>query len=118
MRASSNASKPHSYGEFFSESGRCTPSTAPSPIGATPTARPTRMNSRIGKYSLNILLGNRLPVTHLVARAPDGSGFRVLLVPTSRLELLRLFRPLAPQASVSTNFTTWAKNSGFELSSK
>src|SRR5688572_7683836 len=30
------------------------------------------------------------------------------LVPTSRLELLRLFRPLAPQASVSTNFTTWA----------
>src|SRR5213079_1948682 len=31
-----------------------------------------------------------------------------VLVPTSRLELLRLFRPLAPQASVSTNFTTWA----------
>src|SRR6185503_11362208 len=30
------------------------------------------------------------------------------LVPTSRLELLRLIRPLAPQASVSTNFTTWA----------
>src|ERR1043165_4073627 len=43
------------------------------------------MNSRIGKYSASIDL-----------------------VPTSRLELLRLFRPLAPQASVSTNFTTWA----------
>src|SRR5256885_16298600 len=43
------------------------------------------MNSRTGKYSASIDL-----------------------VPTSRLELLRLFRPLAPQASVSTNFTTWA----------
>src|SRR3954471_24350552 len=31
-----------------------------------------------------------------------------MLVPTSRLELLRLFRPPAPQAGVSTNFTTWA----------
>src|SRR6185295_13859892 len=50
------------------------------------------MNSRIGKYSASIGL-----------------------VPTSRLELLRLFRPLAPQASVSTNFTTWAN---FELSPK
>ena len=39
-------------------------------------------------------------------------------MPTSRLELLRLFRPLAPQASVSTNFTTWAMNSIRELSSK
>ena len=32
----------------------------------------------------------------------------LLLVPTSRLELLRRFRPPAPQAGVSTNFTTWA----------
>src|SRR5690606_24527839 len=31
------------------------------------------------------------------------------VVPTSRLELLRLFRPLAPQASASTNFATWAE---------
>ena len=37
------------------------------------------------------------------------SGPARVLVPTSRLELLRLFRPLAPQASVSTNFTTWAE---------
>src|SRR3954462_8867197 len=44
------------------------------------------MNSRIGKYSASIDV-----------------------VPTSRLELLRLFRPPAPQAGVSTNFTTWAK---------
>src|SRR3954466_6118872 len=58
-----------------------------------PTPRPTRMKSRIGKYSASIDL-----------------------VPTSRLELLRLFRPLAPQASVSTNFTTWARNP--KLSSK
>src|SRR5260221_945322 len=44
------------------------------------------MNSRIGKYSASMVL-----------------------VPTSRLELLRLFRPPAPQAGVSTNFTTWAR---------
>src|SRR6185295_15102588 len=31
------------------------------------------------------------------------------MVPTSRLELLRRFRPPAPQAGVSTNFTTWAR---------
>src|SRR5258708_34877013 len=86
MRASSNASKPHSYGECFSGSGRLGPSSLPSTIGATPTARPTRMKSRSGKYSASI----------------DS------VVPTSRLELLRLFRPPAPQAGASTNFATWA----------
>src|SRR4051812_12478511 len=62
-------------------------------MGATPIAMATAMNSRIGKYSASMVL-----------------------VPTSRLELLRLFRPPAPQAGVSTNFTTWAFNS--ELSPK
>src|SRR5258706_13189901 len=85
MRASSNASKPHSYGESFSGSGRFGASSLPRTIGAMPTPSPTRMNSRIGKYSASIDL-----------------------VPTSRLELLRLFRPPAPQAGVSTNFTTSA----------
>src|ERR1700704_1893246 len=86
MRASSNASKPHSYGESFSGSGRFGASSFPRTMGATPTPMPTRINSRTGKYSASIDL-----------------------VPTSRLELLRLFRPPAPQAGVSTNFTTWAK---------
>src|SRR6185312_10833926 len=75
--------------------GRCGPSSDPSTTGATPTARPTRMNSRIGKYSASITSVPSSPLQ---------------LVPTSRLELLRLFRPLAPQASVSTNFTTWANS--------
>src|SRR5262245_33231991 len=57
-------------------------------MGATPIAIATAMNSRIGKYSASMVL-----------------------VPTSRLELLRLFRPPAPQAGVSTNFTTWAYQS-------
>src|SRR2546426_3861507 len=55
MRASSKASKPHSYGESFSGSGRFGPSSFPSTIGATPTPMPTRMNSRIGKYSASIV---------------------------------------------------------------
>src|SRR4051812_48045518 len=95
MRASSNASKPHSYGESFAASGWLGPSSLPAKGSPTPTPKPTRMKRRIGKYS---------------------ASMEVVLVPTSRLELLRLFRPLAPQASVSTNFTTWARNA--KLSSK
>src|ERR1044071_1234694 len=95
MRASSNASKPHSYGESFSGSGRDGPSSLPSTMGAAPIATATAMNSRIGKYSASMVL-----------------------VPTSRLELLRLFRPPAPQAGVSTNFTTWAITARCKLSPK
>src|SRR5436190_14672494 len=100
MRASSNASNPHSYGDSFSASGRFGPRSFPSTTGATPTARPTSRNSRIGKYSASIGVRS-FPSVALANR----------LVPTSRLELLRLIRPLAPQASVSTNFTTWAQSS-------
>src|SRR5215470_16729359 len=65
MRASSNASKPHSYGESFSGSGRCTPSNrlAPPPISgkATPIASPTQMNIRIGKYCCSMSLSGPIP---------------------------------------------------------
>src|SRR5688572_17907973 len=56
------------------------------------------MNSRIGKYSASMCFWFpcRCSYHHLE------------LVPTSRLELLRRFRPSAPQAGVSTYFTTWA----------
>ncbi len=51
MRASSKASKPHSYGESFSRSGRRGPRNRPTSISVTPIPVATIRNSRDGKYS-------------------------------------------------------------------
>src|SRR5256885_1483221 len=51
MRASSNASKPHSYGATFSLLSLRGPSKAPMPSSATPMPPATNRNRRIGRYS-------------------------------------------------------------------
>src|SRR5574337_556989 len=55
MRASSNASNPHSYGESFSGSGRFGETKRPTPSSSNPTPTPTRMNSRMGKYCSSMI---------------------------------------------------------------
>src|SRR5687768_547164 len=75
MRASSNASKPHSYGESFSRVGRWGPSTLPTTSKATPIPPATIRNSRVGRYSastrcsLGFVLATE-PLAAALARRP------------------------------------------------
>src|SRR3546814_7037737 len=55
IRESSNAAKPHSYGESFSADGRLEPSRLPITIRAMPMQVATTRNSRVGRYSASTL---------------------------------------------------------------
>jgi hypothetical protein len=48
MRESENASKPHSYAESFSASGRRGPRRKPSPISTEPSTKATPRKIRMG----------------------------------------------------------------------
>src|SRR5690606_7082336 len=56
MRASSNASKPHSYADSFSLVGRLGPRRLPITSNAAPIPVATIRNSRVGRYSASTLV--------------------------------------------------------------
>ncbi len=118
MRASSKASKPHSYGDSFSRSGRRGPRNRPTSISVMPIPVATIRNSRDG----NIRPAQRFSLASAAAPAGAWHGgvdgnlpgalrarrTRLLtMVPKRGLEPLRP-KSLPPQGSASTNSATWA----------
>src|SRR5688572_12327371 len=111
MRASSKASKPHSYGESLSAPGRFGPSSDPIASRASARIVETPRNIRIGRYSERLIVrletsARADPETNsaLVARY----GYFSVLVPEGGLEPPRL-SALPPQGSASTNSATRAR---------
>ena len=83
---------------------RATPAPLREPHPPAPPHCPARHGSPSGrKDDLT-----RLPAPRSHKKSGNRNGRRFLMVPKMRLELTRAKRPLPPQSSVSTNFTTWA----------